>query len=219
MPRCKIAVAAMQQFAFYVMVQYVILLSKILFGESILHGAPFQQDLRRSEMTSHDTVALVTKAGLCITVRPANEKDDPALAAFFEHVSKDDLRFRFLSAVQKVSPEQIAAMTHVDHRQTEDFLVFETGGSEIIGNAMLAADKSLQTAEVAFTVHSDFKGKGIESALLKYVTENARARGIKKLQSIESRENHCTIELERTMGFTARSIEGDPMLVLLEASL
>ncbi|MEZ5898873.1 MAG: GNAT family N-acetyltransferase [Hyphomicrobiaceae bacterium] len=170
-------------------------------------------------MTTNDTVELQTRTGFRIRVRPANEQDDPALSAFFEHVSKDDLRFRFLSAIQKVSPEQIAAMTHVDHRQTEDFLVFEPGSKEIIGNAMLAADKSLQTAEVAFTVHSDFKGKGIESALLKYVTEVAKARGIKKLQSIESRENHCTIELERTMGFTAHGIEGDPMLVLLEAAL
>jgi len=135
-------------------------------------------------MTPNDMVELVTKAGLCIAVRPANEKDDPALAAFFEHVSKDDLRFRFLSAVQKVSPEQIAAMTHVDHRQTEDFLVFESGGSEIVGNAMLAADKSLQTAEVAFTVHSDFKGRGIESALLKYVTETARAHRSRAARTI-----------------------------------
>ncbi len=44
-------------------------------------------------------------------------------------------------------------------------------------------------------------------------------RGIKKLQAIESRENHCTIELERKLGFTSRGIEDDPMLILLEARL
>lgn len=58
-------------------------------------------------MTPNDTVELITKAGLCIAVRPANEKDDPALAAFFEHVSKDDLRFRFLSAVQRFRPNRL----------------------------------------------------------------------------------------------------------------
>lgn len=170
-------------------------------------------------MTTNGAVELVTKTGFKIEVRPANSGDDAALAEFFRHVSKDDLRFRFLSAVQKVSDKQIAEMTHVDHRRTEDFMVFEAGGQEIIGNAMLAADKAMETGEVAFTVHSDFKGKGIETALLEYVTANARARGLKKLQSIESRENHCTIELERKLGFTARGIDGDPMLVLLEARL
>lgn len=162
---------------------------------------------------------LTTRTGFNAQVRPANDNDDAALTEFFEHVSKDDLRFRFLSAIQHVSPQQIEQMTHVDHRQTEDFLVFEKGSSRIIGNAMLAADKKLETAEVAFTVHEDFKGKGLETALLEYVTKQAKARGLKKLQSIENRENHCTIELERKMGFTAKGIDGDPMLVLLEAAL
>lgn len=162
---------------------------------------------------------LVTRTGFKAQVRPANDNDDAALTEFFEHVSKDDLRFRFLSAIQHVTPKQIEQMTHVDHRLTEDFLVFEQGSTRIIGNAMLAADKKLETAEVAFTVHEDFKGKGLETALLEYAAKQAKARGIRKLQSIESRENHCTIELERKMGFTAKGIDGDPMLVLLEAAL
>ena len=170
-------------------------------------------------MTTSQTVELETRTGFKAFVRPATDTDDAALAAFFEHVTKDDLRFRFLSAVQHVSPKQIAEMTHVDHRQTEDFLVYDKSGKFIIANAMLAADKALQTAEVAFTVHEDYKGKGLETALLEYVTQQAKARGFKKLQSIENRENHCTIELERKMGFKARGIDGDPMLVLLEASL
>lgn len=162
---------------------------------------------------------LETNTGLRCGVRPAEPTDDAALAAFFEHVSRDDLRFRFLSPVAKVPAKQIAAMTHVDHRQTEDFMVFAEGGSEVIANAMLAADTSLDTAEVAITVHSDFKGQGLETALLEFVTAAARARGIKKLMSIESRENHCTIELEQKMGFKARGVDDDPMLVVLEASL
>ena len=170
-------------------------------------------------MTTQDATTLETRSGLHFRVRPATPSDDAALAAFFEHVSKDDLRFRFLSAIQKVSPQQIEAMTHIDHRQTEDFVVFAAGGRDIVANAMLAADKAMVTGEVAFTVHEDYKGKGLETALLEYVTRAAKAKGLKKLQSIENRENHCTIELERKMGFKAKSIDGDPMLVLLEASL
>ena len=166
-----------------------------------------------------DLTTLKTRTDFEFQVRPANDADDKALTEFFEHVSKDDLRFRFLSAIQHVSPKQISEMTHVDHRQTEDFLVLENGGSRIIGSAMLAADKRMETGEVAFTVHEEFKGKGIETALLEYVTKQARARGLKKLQAIESRENHCTIELERNLGFKSRGIDGDPMLILLETTL
>lgn len=171
-------------------------------------------------MTIKATATLVTNSGFRFLVRPSEEADDPALTAFFEeHVTKDDLRFRFLSPIQHVTPKQIEAMTHIDHRQTEDFLAFAPDSEEIIASAILAADKQMNTAEVAFTVHADFKGRGIESALLAFVTEEARARGIKKLQSIENRENHCTITLEREMGFKAKGIDGEPMLVLLEATL
>lgn len=171
-------------------------------------------------MTIQPAVELETKSGFRFAVRPASEADDAALTAFFEkHVTKDDLRFRFLSPVQHVSQKQIEAMTHIDHRQTEDFLAFEPDRDEIIASAILAADKAMQTAEVAFTVHADYKGKGIESRLLEYVTAQARARGFKKLVAIETRENHCTITLERELGFKAKGIDGEPMLVMLEATL
>lgn len=173
-----------------------------------------------NSMTINPVVELETKSGFLLAVRPADESDDAALTAFFEeHVTKDDLRFRFLSPIQHVTQSQIEAMTHIDHRQTEDFLAFAPGSDEIIGCAVLAADKAMQTAEVAFTVHADLKGKGIESRLLEYITAQARARGIKKLQAIENRENHCTITLKREMGFKAKGIDGEPMLMLLEASL
>ncbi|HRY07842.1 MAG TPA: GNAT family N-acetyltransferase [Hyphomicrobiaceae bacterium] len=171
-------------------------------------------------MTIRPALELETKSGFHFTVRPADESDDPALTAFFEeHVTKDDLRFRFLSPAQHVNQKQIEAMTHIDHRQTEDFLAFAPDNEEIIASAVLAADKAMQTAEVAFTVHADYKGKGIESRLLEYVTTQARARGLKKLIAIESRENHCTITLEREMGFKTKAIDGEPMLVMLETTL
>lgn len=170
-------------------------------------------------MTIQTAAALQTRSGFQFFARPAGPDDDAALAEFFGHVTKDDLRFRFLSAVKKVSEQQIAKMTHIDHRQTEDFLVSETLGGPVIANAMLAADKALETAEVAITVHEDFKGKGLEAALLEFVSTDAKRRGIKKLMSIENRENRFTIELEREMGFTARGVDGDPMLVMLETRL
>jgi hypothetical protein len=114
-------------------------------------------------MTVAPTVELQTKSGFVFAVRPANENDVPALPAFFDdQVTKDDLRYRFLSPIQHITPNHIAAMTHIDHRQTEDFIAFAPDNDELIANAVLAADNAMQTAEVTFTVHADYKGKGIE---------------------------------------------------------
>jgi acetyltransferase len=162
---------------------------------------------------------LATRSGYRFEVRPAHPGDEALLGEFFGHVTQSDLRFRFLSSVQKVSAAQLDEMTHVDHRQKEDFIAFDVDTGRVVANAMLAADKDLNVAEVAISLHEDFKGRGIGWTLLEYVATCAKARGIKKLQSIESRENFTAIELEREMGFVARPLDDDPTLVVLEATL
>lgn len=162
--------------------------------------------------------ALATRSGYRFAVRPAEEQDEAALEAFFEHVSPEDLRFRFLTAVGHVPQAMIEAMSHVDHKTTENFLAVDPDGV-IVGSAMIAADPRLERAEVAISIHEDFKGRGIGWTLLDYVAGYAKRRGIGKLQCIESRDNHSAIELEREMGFTARAFEGEPGLVIVEAVL
>lgn len=168
----------------------------------------------------HDWSAdLTTRTGLNFHVRPAEPGDDRALEEFFRHVRPEDLRFRFLTAVRKVGEAQISSMTHVDHISTENFLAFVPGDPSIIATAMLAANPTLDTAEVAMSIREDLKGKGISWTLLTHVARYARARGIRKLQSIESRENHAAINLETEMGFIAKPYPGDSCLVLVEANL
>lgn len=161
---------------------------------------------------------LVTRSRYSFTVRPAEERDEDALEAFFTHVSPEDLRFRFLTAVGHVPHAMIEAMSHVNHKTTENFLAVDADGS-VVGSAMVAADEKLERAEVAISIHEDFKGRGIGWTLLEHVADYAKRRGIGRLQCIESRENHAAIELEREMGFTARPFEGEPGLVLVEAVL
>jgi GNAT superfamily N-acetyltransferase len=161
-------------------------------------------------------IALETRYGFPFTVRPATHDDEVALAAFFDEVSDEDRRFRFLSAVRHVSPAQLHDITAFEHHRHETVLAFEPGGATIIAAATLAADKAGDIGEVAISILPELKGKGIGWTLLDHMAQEARRWGIKKLQSIESRDNHAAITLEREMGFTARAVEGDPALMLLE---
>ncbi|MCW3837736.1 GNAT family N-acetyltransferase [Sphingomonas canadensis] len=161
-------------------------------------------------------VRLATRSGMAITVRPATPDDDDTVAELFDAVSAEDRRFRFLSACNHIGADQVAAITHVDHWQTESFLAFDEDGAAV-ASGMLACDKGMRTAEVAISIREDMKGRGIGWSLLEFLAGEARRRGVQKLLSIESRENHSTIELEREMGFKAHAVDGDPTLVMLEA--
>jgi hypothetical protein len=55
--------------------------------------------------------------------------------------------------------------------------------------------------------------------LLRHVARFAAAKGVEALESIESRENHEAIELEREQGFVATTYEDDSTLVLIRKEL
>ncbi|WP_311266940.1 GNAT family N-acetyltransferase [Sphingobium sp. WCS2017Hpa-17] len=161
-------------------------------------------------------IALATRYGFRIDIRVASHADEPALADFFAAVTDEDRRFRFLSAVRHVSQGQLHDITAFDYHRHETFVAFAPGGDDIIAAATLAADREGGTGEVAISILPDHKGKGIGWTLLDHVAQEARGWGISRLQSIESRDNRAAIALEREMGFSARAVEGDPALLLLE---
>lgn len=162
---------------------------------------------------------LSTRTGLKFHVRPARPEDEAALAEFFTHVTADDLRFRFLTSIKAVGHERLAAMTQMDHRRTENFLAFAVGSPVIIATAMLACDDALETGEVAITIRSEDKHKGVGWELLGHITRYAEAKGVKTLESLESRENHAAIELEKELGFVAQSYPDDSGMVLVRRQL
>lgn len=166
-----------------------------------------------------DTNLLTSRSGFTFLVRQARDQDEAVLAEFFTHVTPEDLRFRFLSGAPRVTHDQLVAMTHVDHRQTENYLAFTGDGSVLVATAMLACDASLKEAEVAIAIRGDYKARGMGWELLRYVADVAAARGVSTIESIESRENHAAIEVEEDLGFKAKSVPGDPTVVRVSKTI
>jgi GNAT superfamily N-acetyltransferase len=138
---------------------------------------------------------------------------------FFERVTPEDRRFRFLGSVKEVGHAQLASMTDVDHHRTESFVASEPATGRIAATAMLACDDALEAGEVAISVRGDLRDRGLGWALLEHVTEYARKRGIKRLQSVEDRANRSAIGLEQEAGFTSKSDPDDSTLVILQKVL
>lgn len=164
---------------------------------------------------TNSTARLSTRSGIVLDVRAATEADEPALAAFFDRVSDEDRRFRFLAAAEHVSHEQLDPLIHADHFQSESFLAFDSANGELVGSALLACDKAMDTGEIAVSICSNYKGKGVGWALLDFLGSQAEARELRRVIAIESRDNHEAIELEREKGFKPEPFEGEPMLVIL----
>jgi GNAT superfamily N-acetyltransferase len=161
------------------------------------------------------SAALETRSGVKLNVRPVSPDDKEPLLKFFRHVNREDLRFRFLSPVREVGPALARGLIDVDHSLTENFLAFDAGDGTLVATAMIAAEPDLEQAEVAITIRSDYKHRGVGWALLSYLSDYAAARGIKRLESIEACDNLQAIELELETGFTAAPYPGDTALMRL----
>ena len=164
------------------------------------------------------TADLVTRSGVKLHVRPVLPSDEWALAEFFNHVSPEDKRFRFLSAVREVDHERLVAMTQIDYRRTMNFLAFAEDGT-LVATALLTASGDKTRAEFAVSVRMDWKGKGVSWTLVEHVLRYAKAEGIETIESLESRDNHAAITLEREFGFTAEAVDGSMSEVLVRKAL
>ncbi len=162
---------------------------------------------------------LATRSGFVFVVRPAEPEDRSAIEEFFDHVTPEDMRFRFLGAVKPEGDHRLAAMIDVDHERTDTFVARERDDGPVIAVATLVCDAEFTRAEVAVSIRADYKSRGIGWELLGFVTRIAQSKGVKRLQSLESRENRSAIELERERGFVAIPYEGDRALVILEKVL
>lgn len=161
---------------------------------------------------------LVTRSGLKLSVRPAGTNDGPILQDLFHHVSHEDLRFRFLSGLNEIGPEQLRALTPLTDGNAASFIAFAEDGTAV-ASGLLAWDNARERGEVAISVHADYRNHGIGWTLLSFVADEAEARGLKSIESIESRANIAAIELERDMGFSVAEYPGDPTLTLVSKSL
>lgn len=159
-----------------------------------------------------------TRSGLSLSLRPVMSDDGPLLRDLFDRVTPEDLRFRFLTAMLKVSADQIAAMIDVDHKQTEDILAFADDGT-LVGSAMIAIEPSGERAEVAIAVRADYKEQGVGWTLLNLAADYAKARGSRTLEAVESRLNQKAIDVERDSGFTVKAYPGDGTLVIVSKEL
>ena len=161
---------------------------------------------------------LKTRLGLPIHVRPVVPADEMALAAFFSRVTREDLRFRFLSSMNHVDHEHLTMMTHVDYRRTISFVAIEPEGA-IVAAALLAADADRTRAEIAMSTRSDWKDRGVSYVLLQHMLRYAAAQGIAVVEAVELADHEEALRMERELGFKALACPDDPGLRIVTLQL
>ncbi|WP_237065003.1 GNAT family N-acetyltransferase [Microbulbifer guangxiensis] len=156
-----------------------------------------------------------------VTIRPMEREDRELESDFITHLSPESRHFRFLGGVGKPSEKLLDALTDIDHDQREAFIALAGDDSreKQVGVSRYAVDADGTAAECAVVVADDWQKAGLGTLLINRLVESARARGLQRLYSIDSAENHKLQEVARNMGWDCKTNPDDHTQVIYTLQL
>lgn len=143
----------------------------------------------------------LTTHGLSFHIRPIKPSDVSLYPAFFEKVSPEDIRLRFLAPRKGFSDVMLKRLTQLDYDREMAFVALEQGTGKLAGIGRLASDPDRAVAEYGLLVRTDLQGHGLGWALLKQIIDYAKAEGIGQIDGFILSENEKMLAMCRDFGF------------------
>jgi RimJ/RimL family protein N-acetyltransferase len=154
-------------------------------------------------LTHHDLLPDGTR----VLVRPLRPEDGELYPDFIAHVTPDDARLRFFSAIKELSEERIHELTNIDYERAMAFIAFDEAKCEMLGVVRLHLDADRRGGEFAVIVRSAFKGHGLGWLLMQRIIEYARLIKLRRVHGQVLAENTTMLRMCAELGF---HIEDDP---------
>lgn len=159
--------------------------------------------------------------GSSVLIRPINKLDKDLERAFIEGLNQESRRYRFLGAIGEPSERMLEDLTNIDHTHQVAFVAVaeEDADKRIVGVSRYGTGTDGRDCESAVTVEEDWQHKGLGTVLMNHLVDTARARGIRRMYSIDSAENTHMNDLARHLGFRTSADPDDSTQVIHQLDL
>ncbi len=153
--------------------------------------------------------------GQQLTFRPAKAVDDRQIQEHFYNLDEEDVRARFFGLRKSFFREDVEDMFQVDYINSVSIVAVtgEVGFEKIIGLGVYVREQGT-IAEVAFSVSTEWQGKGIAGVLLEKIAEAARENGFTSLVAYTLSSNEGMIKLFKKLPYKVETAIRDNTLVL-----
>ncbi|HWD26555.1 MAG TPA: GNAT family N-acetyltransferase [Rhizomicrobium sp.] len=147
-----------------------------------------------------------------VRVRAVRTEDAAPLAAFFAGaMTPDDIRARFFSA--KPPSGYVEGLSHPDFAHDMVMLAVAEAAGDLLGGVRLVDAPDASRAEVAISIRSDLKHRGLGRLLMASALDYARRHGTADVVADIQAGNRASLGLARQMGFTfSRSLAAPSMV-------
>ncbi|MBO1928479.1 bifunctional acetate--CoA ligase family protein/GNAT family N-acetyltransferase [Thiomicrorhabdus sp. 6S2-11] len=194
--------------------------SRIRIGRASKSTVPY------SHMAIHPYPSYLEKrvtnsSGLEITIRPIRAEDAKMENEFVANLSERTKFLRFMQSVKALSQEMLIRFTQIDYDQEMAFIAYtELDGEQIeLGVTRYSINPDGKSAEFALVVRDDYQHQGIGSMLLDCLIEDARHKGLEKLDGEVLKENSGMLALAQQFGFNQSPCPEDNGVMLIEKKL
>ena len=152
-------------------------------------------------LTHHD----VLPEGTRVLVRALRPEDAALYPEFAAHVTLEDARLRFFSAISDLSDARVAELTRLDYDRAMAFIAICRDTGKMLGVVRLHRDEDRKGGEFAVIVRSSFKGHGLGWLLMQRIIEYARMIGLKRVHGQVLAENTEMLHMSSTSALRSRT--------------
>ncbi|MFC1857197.1 GNAT family N-acetyltransferase [Thermodesulfobacteriota bacterium] len=151
-----------------------------------------------------------------VTIRPARPIDTRNIQEHFYNLNKEDVVSRFFRERTRFEREEAEGLSQIDYIRelTLIAVVGEFGFEKVVGLGEYLLDSNKNMAEVAFSVNTEFQGKGLGKLFIKKLAMAARENGISGLYAYTDPRNERMIKLFNSLPYRVSSSFGGDLLRL-----
>jgi len=142
------------------------------------------------------------KGDRTVLLRPIRPEDGQGLGDLVRNMSAESRYFRFMHAINELSPQMVAQFTKLDYDRQMAFVAVDD--ETLVGVSRYAMDGERREGEFAVSIADDWQGIGLASALMRLLIEHATAQGLEFLRGDVLRTNKPMQRLMDALGFATR---------------
>lgn len=151
--------------------------------------------------------SVTLRSGLDVLMRPIRPEDEVAHGVFFDHLEREDIRFRFFNVIKHPGHAELARFTQIDYDREMCFIATrpgQGGEQETLGVVRAIRDPDNERAEYSVIVRSDHKGQGLGYALMTKIIAYLRGKGTGEVFGFVLHENSGMLSVVDDLGFERR---------------